>query len=50
MNVENAAFGGLRNRISYQVDASFLENGDVISGAFELVTNGGETTLPLFLL
>ncbi len=46
VNVENAAFGGLRNRISYQVDASFLENGDVISGAFELVTNGGETTLP----
>lgn len=44
--VENAAFGGLRNRISYLVDASFLEDGDVISGAFELVTNGGEITLP----
>ena len=31
--VENASFGGLRNRISYLVDASFLEDGDVISGA-----------------
>ncbi len=44
--VENVSFGGLRNRISYLVDASFLEDGDVISGAFELVTNGGEITLP----
>lgn len=44
--IENASFGGLRNRISYLVDASYLEDGDVISGAFELVTNGKEITLP----
>lgn len=46
VTVGNPAFGGLRNRISYQVDAGHLEDGDVINGEFELVTNGGEMKLP----
>lgn len=50
VTVDNPAFGGMRNRISYRVDASYLEDGDVISGAFELVTNGGETTLPFIFM
>ncbi len=46
VTVATSAFGGLRNRISYEVDARYLEDGDTISGEFELVTNGGEKKLP----
>lgn len=46
VTVLTPAFGGLRNRISYQVDTSHLENGDVINGEFELVTDGGEVRIP----
>ncbi len=46
VTVLTPAFGGLRNRVSYQVDTSYLENGDVIEGGFDLVTDGGEIRLP----
>lgn len=46
VSVANPAFGGLRNKITYQVDAGYLEDGDIIEGAFELVMNGGERKLP----
>ena len=40
------AFGGLRNHISYEVDTSWCENGDLIKGTFTLVTNSGELEVP----
>lgn len=40
------SFGGLRNRIAYEVDTSWCENGDRIEGTLSLVTNGGERTVP----
>ena len=43
----NGAFGGTYNHLVYEVNTSFLEDGDVIKGAFYLVTNGGERS-PLF--
>lgn len=46
VTVNTLAFAGLRNRISYQVDAGYLVDGDAIKGEFELVTDGGERTLP----
>ncbi len=46
VHVMNDAFGGSRSRISYEVDAGHLTVGDVISGAFSLVTNGGEIKVP----
>lgn len=46
VKIENPAFGGMRNRISYQVDATHLEDGDQIEGEIRLVTNGGEFMLP----
>lgn len=46
VRVLNNAFGGNRNRISYEVDSRHLSKDDVIEGAFYLVTNGGEKKLP----
>ncbi len=46
VRVRNNAFGGSRNHISYEVDSTHLMKGDVISGAFYLVTNGGEKKIP----
>ncbi|MCI8950459.1 MAG: hypothetical protein HFG49_10540 [Lachnospiraceae bacterium] len=46
VTVATSAFGGLRNRISYEVDARYLEDGDTIKGEFDLVMNGGEKKLP----
>lgn len=46
VTVLNQAFGGLRNRIAYEVDTRYLENGDRIEGAFYLVTNSGEKKIP----
>ena len=42
----NGAFGGTYNHLVYEVNTSFLEDGDVIKGAFYLVTNGGEREVP----
>jgi len=46
VRIKNHAFGGVRNRVSYEVDTSYLTQGDVIEGAFYLVTNGGEKKVP----
>lgn len=40
------SFGGLRNRIRYDVDTSYLAPGDRIEGKFILVTNCGEQEIP----
>lgn len=42
----NGAFGGTYNHLVYEVNTGFLEDGDVIKGAFYLVTNGGEREVP----
>ncbi len=44
--VRENAFGGGRNRISYEVDSRNLTKDDVIEGFFCLVTNGGEQKIP----
>ena len=46
VRIRSNAFGGNRNHISYEVDSKYLTKGDVISGAFYLVTNGGERKIP----
>lgn len=46
VKVLNHAFGGTRNRIAYEVDSTYLDNGDEIKGSFWLVTNGGEVEIP----
>ena len=46
VRLKNHAFGGIRNRISYEVDTTYLTQGDVIEGAFYLVTSGGERKVP----
>lgn len=46
VRVVNDAFGGTRCRISYEVDGNGLSPGDVVEGAFTLVTNGGEAKVP----
>ena len=46
VKVLNSAFGGLRNRVAYEIDTEFLESGDEIEGSFFLVTNGGEVEVP----
>lgn len=43
---DHASFGGVRNRISYEVDTSFMEAGDEIDGMFNLVTSCGEIEIP----
>lgn len=42
----NGAFGGTYNHLIYEINGSFLEDGDVIKGSFYLVTNGGEREVP----
>ena len=44
--IQNYAFGGLRNHITYEINSSHLEHGDIIKGSFYLVTNGGEKEIP----
>lgn len=46
VRILNHAFGGTRNHIAYEIDARHLTKEDVIEGAFHLVTNGGEMTIP----
>ncbi len=49
VRVINSAFGGLRNRIAYEIDGRYLEAGDEIKGSFYLITNGGEREIPYSL-
>ncbi|MCI8886953.1 MAG: hypothetical protein HFG70_02595 [Hungatella sp.] len=46
VKVLNSSFGGMRSHIGYEVNSRYLEYGDVIEGAFYLVTNGGEKEVP----
>lgn len=46
VKIASRSFGGLRNHIVYEVDTSWCENGDVIRGTINLVTNGGELEVP----
>lgn len=46
VRVINGAFGGTYNHLVYEINGSFLEDGDVIKGSFYLVTNGGEIEVP----
>ena len=41
VKVLNSAFGGLRNRVVYEIDTKYLESGDEMGGRFFLVSNGG---------
>lgn len=42
----SGAFGGTYNHLVYEINGSYLEDGDVIKGSFYLVTNGGEREVP----
>lgn len=42
----NNAFGGTYNHLVYEINGSYLEDGDLIEGSFYLVTNGGEREVP----
>lgn len=46
VRIASRSFGGLRNHIVYEVDTSWCENGDVIRGTINMVTNGGELEVP----
>ena len=49
VTIVNSAFGGLRNRIVYEVNSQYCEHGEMIKGSFYLVTNGGEKEIPYSL-
>ncbi|MGC6176037.1 DUF5717 family protein [Lacrimispora sp. 38-1] len=42
----SGSFGGTYNHLVYEINGSFMEDGDVIEGSFYLVTNGGEKEVP----
>ncbi len=42
----SGAFGGTYNHLVYEINGSYLEDGDMIKGSFYLVTNGGEREVP----
>ncbi|GLB30376.1 hypothetical protein LAD12857_22990 [Lacrimispora amygdalina] len=42
----SGSFGGTYNHLVYEINGSFMEDGDVIKGSFYLVTNGGEKEVP----
>ena len=46
VRVLNSAFGGLRNRIAFEIDSTYLTQEDVITGALYLVTSAGEQKIP----
>lgn len=46
VRVVNNAFGGVRNRITFEIDSMYLTQKDVITGALYLVTNAGEQKIP----
>lgn len=46
VRVANNAFGGVRNRITFEIDSTYLSQKDVITGALYLVTNAGEYKVP----
>ncbi len=46
VKIINSSFGGIRNHITYELDTSWCDNGDEISGEISIVTNGGELAVP----
>ncbi len=46
VRVANNAFGGVRNRITFEIDSMYLTQKDAITGALYLVTNAGEQKVP----
>lgn len=46
VRIANNAFGGVRNRITFEIDSMYLTQKDVITGAFYLVTSAGERKVP----
>lgn len=46
VKVQNASFGGTRNRITFDVDCRYMEIGEEIAGNLVLVTNAGEYRVP----
>lgn len=46
VRVKNEAFGGVRNRVFYEVDSRYLTAGDTVEGEFCLVTDAGEYQVP----
>ena len=44
--VVNNAFGGLRNRIAYEVNSQYCKHGETIKGSFYLDTKCGEKEIP----
>ncbi len=46
VRLASEAFGGIRNRVAYEVDSHYLTAGDQIEGYFSLVTNAGEYQVP----
>ena len=49
VTIVNSAFGGLRNRILYEVDAGSSDQGEEIQGSIFLVTNAGEKEIPYLI-
>ena len=49
VTISNNAFGGLRNRIVFEINSQYLKHGETIKGSFYLVTNGGEKEIPYSL-
>lgn len=46
VKVLNSSFAGAKSHIAYEINGKYLEYGDVIEGAFYLVTNAGEKEVP----
>lgn len=46
VHVLNESFGGIKNKINFEIRSHYLESKDVIKGNFHLVTNGGEVDIP----
>lgn len=46
INDENRVFSGSNITIRYSIDAKYLNEGDVIEGAINVVSNGGEAIIP----
>ncbi len=46
VKVKNDSFGGIRNRVNFDVDSTHLTLGDTIEGTLDVVTDQGETAVP----
>ncbi len=46
VKVKNDSFGGLRNRIAFDVDSTHLTLGDTVEGTLDVITDRGESSVP----